>query len=212
MTTLVMRVEVKINNFLRPNNFFLKFSLIIFSSLALSCLSTFQIDRKVDRQIFYLDDLIGLTLPLIMYLVGNFFTAVTALEVFIAWNVIFCGASVTFSVIGLNAGHHGTEIAHEGDEFKSLDFGIYQMAATIDRYEANSNLFMILTHYGEHIMHHMLPTLDHSLLYNFREILEETCVEFKEDLKLISIATATIEQFRQLRRTKVRKLKNVKDE
>jgi fatty acid desaturase len=147
-----------------------------------------------------------------MYTIGNIFGSVSALEVFIAWNIIFCAASVTFSVIGLNAGHHGTEITHEGDEFKSLDFGIYQMAATIDRYEANSNLFMILTHYGEHIMHHMLPTLDHSVLYNFRGILEETCLEFKEDLKLISIATATIEQFKQLGRTEKKLLKASKVE
>jgi fatty acid desaturase len=176
-----------------------------------SCLSFLQIDRRVDR-LFYLDDIIGFFLPLFMYVVGNVAGTATLTEVFIAWNVIFCAASVTFSVIGLNAGHHGTEIAHEGDEFRSLDFGIYQMAATIDRYEANSNLFMILTHYGEHIMHHMLPTLDHSILFHFREILEETCVEFKEDLKLISIATATIEQFKQLKRTEVKALKEAKVE
>ncbi|XP_070507650.1 cytochrome b5-related protein-like [Chironomus tepperi] len=156
------------------------------------------------EQIFYLDDLIGCAVPLLMLLIGKSaaFTSQNVFEVFIAWNMIIVVASIVFSVIGLNAGHHGTEITHEGDEFKSLDFAIHQMAATIDRLEANSNLFMILTHYGEHILHHFFPSLDHAILYHFRDELIETCTEFKEELRQITLFEATIEQYKQQARTK----------
>lgn len=116
--------------------------------------------------------------------------------------MIIVATSFVFSVIGLNAGHHGTEITHEGDEFKGLDFAIHQMAATVDRHEANSNLFMILTHYGNHILHHFFPSLDHAVLYNFHDELIETCSEFKEELRKISLFEATIEQYKQQARTK----------
>lgn len=161
--------------------------------------------------IFYADDLIGCALPVIMLLIGKSasFTAVNIWEVFIAWNMILMAASFFFQVIGLNAGHHGTDIVHEGDEFKSLDFAYHQMAATIERREANSNLFMIMTHYGEHILHHFFPSLDHSVLYHFHDELMDTCVEFKEELKKISLLEATIEQYKHQARTKTNKLNKI---
>jgi hypothetical protein len=145
-----------------------------------------------------------------MFIVGNIFTQVTISDVFIMYNIYLCAASISFVTIWLSASHHGTKIVREGDEFKSLDFGIYQMATTIDRYEANTNLFAATVFYGEHTLHHLLPTLDHSVLHNFRDILEDTCIEFEKDLKLISFATSIIEQFKQLKRTKVIRLNNEK--
>ena len=156
------------------------------------------------EQIFYFDDVIGFCVPVLMLLIGkaSVFTAHNVIEVFIAWNMIIVVASIVFSIIGLNAGHHGTEITHEGDEFKSLDFAIHQMAATIDRHEANSNLFMVLTHYGDHILHHFFPSLDHAILHHFYDELNETCSEFKEELRKISLFEATVEQYKQQARTK----------
>lgn len=128
-------------------------------------------------------------------------------EVFIAWNMIIMSTTFFFHIIGLNVGHHGTEVVHEGDEFKSLDFAIHQMAATVERHEVNSNLFMALTYYGEHVLHHFFPTLDHSVLHNFHDELMETCEEFKEDLKRISMVNAAIEQVKHHARTKTIRLK-----
>jgi len=35
-----------------------------------------------------------------------------------------------------------------------------------------------LTTYGNHILHHLFPTLDHGLLDTIRPIFQETCKEF----------------------------------
>jgi fatty acid desaturase len=170
-------------------------------------------------QIFYIDDIIGFLMPPLMFITKIVYTSIVgtfeptlvnvliiAFEAGLFGNLVLIAASVTFNVIGLNVGHHGTDVTHEGDEFKSLDFGVYQMAATIDRTGANANLFMALTHYGEHIVHHMMPSVDHSVLHLFWDILEETCKEFAADLRLIPIKKAALMQFQQLGRTEVNRL------
>lgn len=111
-------------------------------------------------------------------------------------------------VMAVNAGHHGPRNVHEGDEFKSLDYGIYQLAATIERHEAGSNLFMSLTHFGDHILHHFFPALDHSLLPQFRELALKTCLEFHEELRTCSLLEAFVDQIKQLSRTETIKLNN----
>lgn len=58
------------------------------------------------------DDLIAFTLPISMYIFGkNEFFAVI-----IMWVYIITASSFIFGVIGLNAGHHHPDNAHEGDE------------------------------------------------------------------------------------------------
>lgn len=108
--------------------------------------------------------------------------------------------------MALSAGHHGTKIVHEGDEFKALDYGIFQLGTTITRIEANANLFMSLTHFGHHMIHHMFPSLDHSLLPHLIDIMMETCNEFKGELRECSLLEALIEQFKQLGRKDTFKL------
>lgn len=111
--------------------------------------------------------------------------------------------SFLYSLMAVNAGHHGYSIVHEGDEFKSLDFGIYQMAATVDRKEANYSVPVSITHFGDHTLHHLFPSLDHALLPQLREILYETCKEFDLELRKWTLLHAAVEQFKQLARTKV---------
>ncbi|KAG5668815.1 hypothetical protein PVAND_016738 [Polypedilum vanderplanki] len=184
----------------------------------------FQSDWKTDMQILYFDDIIGFLMPPLIFFTKIIYLTITesseefsfynlfliAFEAGFLGNFILMSASVTFSVIGLNVGHHGTDVTHEGDEFKSLDFGIYQLATTIDRTGANANLFMVLTHYGEHIIHHMIPSVDLAVLHLFWDILEETCKEFEAEIKLIPIKKAALLQFQQLKRIEYNKIE--KDE
>lgn len=134
-------------------------------------------------------------------------TFLNILITFVIWNVIVLTGSFLYSVVAVNAGHHGPTIVHEGDEFKSLDYGIYQLSATIERGESNSNLFMSLTHFGDHMLHHMFPSLDHSVLPHLRETLIETCREFEGEFRKYSMLDAVVGQFQQLGRTESFKLK-----
>lgn len=115
-------------------------------------------------------------------------------------------ASVLYSITALNAGHHGVEVVHEGDEFASLDFGIYQMAATVDRIETNANLFLSITNFGDHTLHHLFPSLDHALLPQLRSVLAETCLEFDVEFRKYTCLHALIQQFKQLGRTTIIRL------
>lgn len=144
-----------------------------------------------------------------MIIFGNLaFTWQNVKEIWWIWNYIMLGASFLGAIVAINAGHHGPENVHEGDEFKDLDFGIYQLAATIDRTEANANTFTRLVFFGDHILHHLFPSLDHSLLPQMRSALLETCEEFQEELRECSFYEALVSQFEQLGRTKLIRLNN----
>lgn len=115
--------------------------------------------------------------------------------------------SFLYSVVAVNAGHHGPKNVHEGDEFKALDYGIYQLSATIERIEASKNLFVSLTHFGDHVLHHLFPSLDHSVLPHLRETLIDTCIEFEVELRENSLLDAFVGQLQQLGRTETFELK-----
>lgn len=153
------------------------------------------------------EELIPLTLPIVMFLLGKVpFTLYGAFQVTAMWFAITFAASFLYVMNATNAGHHGPEIVHEGDEIKDLDFGIYQISATVNRIEADHNLFATLAYFGDHTIHHMFPSLDHSLLPQLYEIFIETCIEFQEDLRKCSMIEAMIAQFQQLSRTETLKL------
>lgn len=156
------------------------------------------------RQRIIWDEVIPLLTPLTMFFFGNLsFNFVNFMDIFMTWNYIIAGGSFIYSVVAFNAGHHTPTNIHEGDEFKSSDYGVYQLAATIDRVEAGFNLFVTLTHFGDHMLHHMFPSLDHSLLPQLREIFIETCKDFKEEFRECSMWDALVGQCEQLGRTDI---------
>ncbi|GBP98303.1 Cytochrome b5-related protein [Eumeta japonica] len=58
--------------------------------------------------------------------------------------------------------HHTPAIYHDGDaQRKDRDWGLYQLDTVIDRSDIKKSQFMVLTHYGDHALHHLFPTLDH---------------------------------------------------
>ena len=142
-----------------------------------------------------------------MFFLGNpEFTWWNVARILSEWNGIIIAGSFLYSVVAVNAGHHGLKIVHEGDEFMSLDFGFYQLGTVIDRTEAGLNLFMSLTHFGDHLLHHLFPALDHSLLPHLRETLIETCKDFEWEMRQYSCLEALVDQFKQLSRTVPNKL------
>ncbi|CAG9798365.1 unnamed protein product [Chironomus riparius] len=148
------------------------------------------------------DDLIPFTMPLLMYTFGS----VGIIETVIRWLTIIFVSSVIHGTISVNGGHHHNKVFHDGDELKSLDFGVYQLAATFDRFEFQKNSFAVLTTFGQHIGHHMFPTLDHALLPQLNDIIYDTCKEFEADLVMYPWYKLFIGQFIQLTRTDINKI------
>lgn len=137
-----------------------------------------------------------MTLPLAMFLLGN----LDIVSVLLMWIFILAVSSFTYRVIAVNSGHHSPEIIHEGDELKSLDFGIFQMGATVDRIEGSKTQFMILTLFGEHTLHHLFPTLDQGLLPQLHDILIQTCKEHELEFRKFSWYQLFVGQFKELAR------------
>lgn len=149
-----------------------------------------------------------LLLPASMILFGKLpLTWTSFLTVLKVWNIIIILAFNLFAILSLNAAHHGPHLIHEGDDIKELDFGIYQLSAVSERVDVNSNLFFALTHFGYHALHHMFPSLDHSLLPQLEGVFLETCEEFKETLNEWTIMEGIKGSFQQMARTKTIRLK-----
>lgn len=126
----------------------------------------------------------------------------TWLPVIGRWLGIILWASFLFGVIGLNAAHHGPYIYHDGDALRQdLDWGLYQLDATIDRNDIKGSQFMVLTHFGEHILHHLFPTIDHGLLPQLYPLLWQTLHEFHEQLYQYPLLQHILQQNLQLLRT-----------
>lgn len=124
-------------------------------------------------------------------------------ELYYNWGYIILPAAFIFTFIYFNSGHHCTDLVHQNDKIKSLDFGEFQLSATVDRSEANANTFNSLSLYGDQVLHHLFPTLDSSILPQLRETLRQTCKEFDIDMRPeTTMLRAILGQFKQLFRTK----------
>ncbi|XP_026479105.1 cytochrome b5-related protein-like [Ctenocephalides felis] len=143
-------------------------------------------------------ELIPYTLPLAMIIMSNL-PIISTLK---TWFTIIMIASFFFGAIGYNAAHHHPEIYHHNDAHrKDLDFGKFQLDAVMDRDEVTGSLFMVLTSFGDHGLHHLFPTLDHALLPYLYPAFEEVCEVFGIHLRFTSQWELVKGQFRQLLRT-----------
>ena len=77
--------------------------------------------------------------------------------------------------------HHHEELYHLGDgAFRfGLDWGLAQLDATADSKETAGNLMVELCTFGNHIYHHLFPTLDHGILDFLQPVVQQTCRDFK---------------------------------
>ena len=55
------------------------------------------------------------------------------------------------------------------------DFGLGQIDAVRDHVEFAHNPFIVLVTFGEHCLHHLFPTIDHTNLHHFYPVFHETC-------------------------------------
>lgn len=155
-------------------------------------------------QTLYWDDLLPFVLPSIMFIFGNSSIA----SVLSVWLKIILTSSFFFGLIGLNAGHHHNNVFHDGDELRSLDFGIYQLASVVEKSEGKNYPFMTLMTYGNHTLHHFFPTVDNAVLPQLDDLLIETCLEFKIELEELPFLKLLVGHFKQLARKNTIRLKN----
>ncbi|KAK5641848.1 hypothetical protein RI129_010395 [Pyrocoelia pectoralis] len=148
----------------------------------------------------YFSDLLPFTLPLAMYL----FSGVSLAKVLEMWIFVIAISSFCTSAIGFTAGHHHPDVFHEGDapRSKSVDWGIHQLDTVGDRREITGNTFLILTTFGDHVLHHLFPTLDHTVLQYLYPTFQKTMEEFNVKMHMKSQIDSVIGQFRQLNKDK----------
>jgi len=150
------------------------------------------------QQLFYWEDIvIPSSVPFCMFIFGQS----DPYNVFKLWLFILWAGGMSFAAIGLNAAHHHPEIVHEGDAHNpTLDWGIFQLDTVMDRTEIQG-ILLTLTHFGDHALHHLFPTIDHVHLPELTDILLETCEEFEAQCRTCRWWELIKGQFAQLRRT-----------
>ncbi|XP_047528788.1 cytochrome b5-related protein-like [Vanessa atalanta] len=144
-------------------------------------------------------DAIGFLLPLCMW-----FTSGSAfLHVLYTWLWINCTGSLIFFLIAVNAAHHHPDALKDGDQPKSEtpDWGEHQVEALLDRKDINGNTFAVMTLFGDHALHHMFPTLDHSILKYLHPIFIEFSEKYQTNYRASTQFQLVIGQIKETMRT-----------
>lgn len=83
---------------------------------------------------------------------------------------------------------------------KDFDWGLYTIDTVIDRKESLRNTLFAITHFGDHILHHLFPTLDHAVLPHLYDALYQTLNEFESEARAYPFWQLITGQFQQLAR------------
>lgn len=64
-----------------------------------------------------------------------------------------------------------------------MDWGIYCLDTVIENSDVRQNHLASLTHFGNHLMHHLVPTIDHGVAAQLYPTLFETMAEFETEFE-----------------------------
>ncbi|CAG7727031.1 unnamed protein product [Allacma fusca] len=120
-----------------------------------------------------------------------------------SWLFIHAVASYWFMLVAVGgSAHHHPSCFHDGDEARNeADFGLCQLDAIRDRSDdLHQTLFVILTTFGAHSLHHLFPTVCHSKLHHLQEVYEQTLKEFNEEFHPVSQFELFLGMHKQLAR------------
>ncbi|XP_023948987.2 cytochrome b5-related protein [Bicyclus anynana] len=151
-------------------------------------------------------DAIGFLLPLCMWFASG--SPVT--RVIYTWLWINCTGSLIFFTIAVNAAHHHPDAIKDGDQPRSLtpDWGEHQVEALLDRKDVNGNTFAVMTLFGDHALHHMFPTVDHSVLKYLHPVFIELCEKFQANYRVSTQFQMVLGQIQETMRTDFKTLPN----
>ncbi|KYN03197.1 Protein yellow [Cyphomyrmex costatus] len=151
--------------------------------------------------VFEFRDFVPFLLPISMSLVAP--------KIFIAfklWFMMLLISSTMFGLIGFNAAHHHPDIFHDGDVYRNdLDWGLLEIDAVRDRKVIDDSIFLVMTNFGSHTLHHLLPIVDHHYLPLCVPAFLKTCEEFNVSSEKWTQWDLLKGQFNQLTRTDVKK-------
>lgn len=85
------------------------------------------------------------------------------------------------------------------------DWGVLELDAVRERKVIDDSNFLVLTNFGLHGLHHLLPTVDHCYLSLCVNAFEETCKEFNISIEKFTQWELVKGQFKQLARKKPKK-------
>ncbi|EZA50497.1 Cytochrome b5-related protein [Ooceraea biroi] len=154
-----------------------------------------------EYRVFEFRDVIPILLPLVMSLVAPKITVALKL-----WLIMLLISSTVFATIGFNAAHHHPDIFHDGDiPREDLDWGLLELDSVRDREVIDDSLFLALTTFGSHTLHHLLPTVDHHYLHLCLPAFLQTCKEFRLSPEKWTQWELFKGQFQQLSRNKPKK-------
>ncbi|XP_070503223.1 cytochrome b5-related protein-like [Chironomus tepperi] len=196
------KLEMTLNYLLLPVSYFFPFhGGFIFRYLGIFYAKNYKL---------HWDEILVFLPPIFMFLLGSSsYSLSNLLDTLILWNIIIAFASFLFVAVAVSGGHHSPTIVHEGDDIKSMDFGIYQMLTTFDRKEAALNLPIAVLYFGDHVLHHLFPTLDQAVLPQLKDILEKTCKEFDVKYFKYGAVKSFFGLLKQISKTKGSKIRDV---
>ena len=94
------------------------------------------------------------------------------------WIIIHGICGYWMVVTSITTTHHHPEIWISGNEGEvDRDWGLFQLKTTKE-IDKSKSLFLISVTFGDHLLHHLFPTVDHSKLYLIYPILEQTLKDF----------------------------------
>nr|XP_021200684.2 cytochrome b5-related protein [Helicoverpa armigera] len=151
-------------------------------------------------------DAIGLLLPVWMCLASG----APVPHVVSTWLWINCTGSLLFYSIGVNAAHHHPDAIKDGDEpaSETPDWGMHQVEALLDRKDINGNVFLVMTLFGDHTLHHMFPTLDHSLLKYLHPTFIDLCKKYQANYRVSTQFKMVLGQIQETMRTEFKTKKH----
>lgn len=109
---------------------------------------------------------------------GNFYSSIKS------WSVMHIFSSLWLAFLSQIATHRHPELYHPEDlpsnasVRNGFDWGVCQLDTGFDVTGKSDHFIWKVTTFGDHRLHHLFPTVDHSKLRYLYPIVEETCKEF----------------------------------
>lgn len=97
------------------------------------------------------------------------------------WLWLLCHSTAGYWLVitSVTTTHHHPSLWHAGDQpRKDSDWGLHQLDTVRD--VQKDHLPVVMTTFGNHLLHHLFPAVDHSKLPSLYPALWETCRQFGE--------------------------------